>query len=70
MSQFRVNSYQLLESKKWVPAGMISVDINWDTIRYKEVDLSAEERFDTKEEADDFFREWFTRNGDVEIIWL
>lgn len=62
-----MNSYQLLETKKWVPAGMVFKQVNGESLKAQEASI-PQEKFDTKEEADNFLREYFIKNGYIEIF--
>lgn len=67
MKKFIVGSYQLVETKKWAPSGTIFESINGNKINVQEADVFPPEfRFDTKEEADAFFREYFSKRGFTE----
>lgn len=63
MKKFKIGSYQLVETKKWVPFGMLR-----DKIKFQEVDVPPKYRFDTKEEADKFFRGLCIKKGYIEDI--
>ena len=65
MNTFMVGSFQLVESKKWVPAGTIMTGEE-ESVNIQEIEFSPEHRFDTKEEADNFFREHYTIQGYTE----
>lgn len=69
MKKFKVASYQLLETKKWAPSGTLFELISGDKLRVQEADVFPPEyRFDTKEEADNFFRKHFLNQGYIEEI--
>lgn len=65
MNSFQANSYQLVETKKWAPAGMLFMS-GAGTIKIQESEFSPEHRFDTKEEADNFFRKHYLAKGFTE----
>lgn len=67
MNTFSVNSYQLAESKKWAPAGTL-FSVDQGIMNIQEIEFSPEHRFDTKEEADNFFRRHYVAQGYVEKI--
>lgn len=67
MKKFIVNSYQLTENKKWAPCGTLFESINGNRINIQEADIFPPKfRFDTKEEADNYFRNWFLERGYTE----
>lgn len=65
MNSFKVGSYQLVKTNKWVPAGNIFIDNN-NTRNIQEIDFPPENRFNTKDEANNFFREYYLREGYIE----
>ncbi len=62
MDTFIPQSYQLQESKKWIPRGTVVIDgeVNIVEMRDKE--------FDTQKEANKFFADYYTEKGFVENI--
>lgn len=67
MKNFEVRSYLLTESKKWAPYGILFESIDGGKSNNKEMDLSQLNRFDTKEEADNFFKKYYQKKGYIEI---
>jgi len=65
MNTFQISSFQLSESKKWVPAGVLFRDNN-GTRNIQEVEFPSEYRFNTKEDADNFFRDYYFKEGFIE----
>lgn len=64
MKKFTVGSYQLRDVEKWVPSGSTFEVINGAKVNITEADIfHPEHRFDTKEEADQFFRDHFLSKG-------
>ena len=62
MKKFIVNSYQIIETQKWVPCGTLFETVDEDKINIQEADIFPPEfRFDTKDEADKFFRNYFSQ---------
>ncbi len=71
MKKFKINSYQSIETKKWAPSGTLFEFIDGNKIKIEEADVfppKPEYRFNTKEEADKFFREHFIKEGYIEDI--
>ncbi|MCK5096275.1 MAG: hypothetical protein KAR24_02890 [Candidatus Pacebacteria bacterium] len=69
MKKFKIGSYQLTETKKWAPCGTLFEFIEGDKMKITEADVFPPEyRFDTEEEADEFFREHFLKEGYIEDI--
>ena len=69
MKKFKVNSYQLSETKKWAPCGVLFESAEGNKMNIQEADVFPPEyRFDTKEKADKFFREHFIKDGYIEDI--
>lgn len=64
MNTFKVSSF-LLADQKWVPAGHLFID-NGGDIEIKEVEFPPENRFDAKDDADNFFREYYIKKGYLE----
>lgn len=55
IKKIEAKAYQLLETKKWVPSGLV-FDPSGGHVNIQEFDLASEGYFfDTKEEADIFF---------------
>ena len=55
MKKFKVNSYQLSETKKWAPSGTLFELIDGNKMNIQEADVfppKPEYRFNTKEDAD------------------
>lgn len=66
MNTFVSQPYQLQESKKWIPHGTITEFIsNSASAKISEVEMRDKE-FDTQEEANKFFADYYTRRGFVE----
>jgi len=65
MNKFEVDSYQLAESKKWVPAGTLFV-ISDNKMDIQKSEFSPEHRFDTRKEADEVFRNYYLKKGFIE----
>jgi len=65
MNTFSVGSFQLKESQKWVPAGTL-FSVDQDRMNIQEIEFSPEHGFDTKEEADNFFRSRYIAQGYTE----
>ncbi len=63
MKKFIVKSYQLLENKKWIPCGAIIESNNNSSVEVKEDVEFRNEEFETKEEADKFFVDYWTVKG-------
>ena len=69
MKKFKVSSYQLTETKKWAPCGTLFELIDGGNMNIQEADVFPPEyRFDTKEEADKFFKDHFQNKGYTEDI--
>ena len=67
MKYFETASYQILDTGKWAPGGMLFEIINGDKMNIQEADIFPPEfRFDTREESDNFFREYFIQRGYIE----
>lgn len=65
MNTFRVGSFQLVESKKWAPAGTLS-SMEGDRVSIQEIEFGPEHRFDTEEEANNFLRSHYSTKGYTE----
>jgi hypothetical protein len=65
MNTFKVGSFQLVESKKWAPAGILMTG-EGGSVNFQEIEFGPEHRFNTKEEADNFFRQHYTAKGYTE----
>lgn len=66
MKVFKVGSYQLLETKKWAPSGVLFDYSDGSKVGIQEADIfppNPEFRFDTKEDADEYFRNYFIKLG-------
>jgi hypothetical protein len=69
MKKFKIGSYQLVDTKKWAPCGTLFELIDNKKINIQEADIFPPQfRFDTKEDADKFFREYFSKRGYIEDI--
>jgi len=69
MKKFKVSSYQLIENQKWAPCGTLFELVNGNKMNIQEADIFPPEfRFDTKEEADKIFREYFSKRGYIENL--
>lgn len=66
MKTFQIESFQLIESKKWMPAGILSWDDN-NGSGIQEVEFPPKFCFGTKEEADNFFRNYYSKVKFVEV---
>ena len=67
MKCFEISSYQLLQTQKWASSGTLFEMIDGGKVNIQEGDVfSPEFRFNTREEADDFFREYFLQKGYIE----
>jgi len=62
MNQFSASSFQLRETGKWAPAGTLFV-YSGDGVDIQEFEFPPENRFDRKEEADNFFANYFVKKG-------
>ncbi len=63
MKKFDVASYQLAETKKWIPAGtLIKFISNSGNVEYTEVEI-REKEFETKEEANSYFIDYYKSKG-------
>ena len=66
MNTFKVHSYEL-QTGKWEPAGtLFRPGANSDDLNIQQREFPPEHRFDTKEVADEFFRNYYLRKGFVE----
>ena len=69
MKKFKINSYQLTKTKKWAPCGTLFEVVDGGRMKIQEADIFPPEyRFDTREEADKFFKEHFQKEGYIEDI--
>ena len=67
MNSFKVASFQLIESKKWVPAGtLFTFPGDPSTVQIQQVEFNPKFRFDTKNEADQFFKNHYMQKGFTE----
>ncbi len=65
MNSFKVGSF-LLDTKKWVPAGQVFIN-NEGSVKIQEVEFPPENRFDTEEDANSFFRRQYLNEGLFEL---
>ncbi|MDP2736217.1 MAG: hypothetical protein Q8O59_00315 [bacterium] len=69
MKKFKVGSCFLTETKKWSPCGTLFDLVDGGRVNVQEADVFPPEyRFNTKEGADNFFRENYLKEGYVESI--
>lgn len=62
MKTFKSNSTQLMENKKWTPSGALFEVIDYGKQIITEADRFSVQ-FDTKEEADNYFENYYLNKG-------
>jgi hypothetical protein len=66
MNSFLVNSYQLAENKKWIPAGKLLEPIgNSNSTNIKQMKFH-DKQLDTEDEADKFFIDYYKSKGYIQ----
>lgn len=67
MNTFKVGSLQLKKDRKWAPAGTLFTR-DGTSLSIQEDEFGAEYRFNTREEADDYFRSYYLAKGYKEEV--
>ncbi len=64
MNYFKVGSFQLANGK-WAPAGILFIvdDTDAGRISLREVEFDPQFRFDSEEEANEYFRQYYLEKG-------